>query len=812
MSGQMVVRTAVDVAVPAIDRLYDYTVPEPLQANLRRGMRVVVPFGRGNRREEGIVLAVTDTSAYGNCKQIDMVLDEEPVLTEELLKLAVHMRERLNCTFYAIVRSMLPAGLWFRRETLYAPAVSAEDPRIREKGLETLAEHFAAHSAPISARRIRSLSGNLFSADELVKAGILTRIEGFRPAASEKTDYLYFLTEQGEAVLTDGKCTLPGPVRCEVINFLAHTERAELREIMYYTGASRTTVSALCRDGYLDREKRRVLRRPETDVYVGREVTLNGQQQAAVDGLSAQLDSHSYSPALLFGVTGSGKTEVYIRLIARALEQGKGVIFLVPEISLTPQMTARFYHAFGDDVAVIHSALSIGERFDEWQRIRRGEVHLVVGTRSAVFAPVRELGLIIIDEEHEHTFRSELDPRYHARDVAKYRCRAAGAALVLGSATPSVDTAYAARQGEYACYELSERAVPVGLPQVIVSDKRRSFHEGYRGCLGAELTDMLQQTLENGEQAILFLNRRGSSRSISCMACGHVPQCVNCSTSLSFHRQNGRLICHQCGYSVRAPEVCPVCGSDCLEPIGYGTQMLEDELHGSFPKARVIRMDSDTTSGRGAHMELLGRFAAGEADILIGTQMIAKGLNFPNVTLSAVVDADMSLYTADFRSAERTFSLITQVVGRSGRAEKPGFAVIQTLSPQNDVIQAAAEQDYWSFYEGEIALREALYQPPFCRMVQITLTAAVENDARQSARRLAARMRELLAGPYADLQADLLGPAEAPIFKLNNRYRYTLTLRSPDSREQRAFLTGVLLEFQRDRTNRNITVYADINL
>ncbi|MDD6274595.1 MAG: primosomal protein N' [Clostridiaceae bacterium] len=813
MPEEMIVRVAVDVALPAIDRLYDYTVPNELRGEINCGVRVSVPFGRGNRREEGIILAVTDTSDYKKLKQIDSVLDRTPVLSEEMLKLAVHMRERLNCTFYAIVRSMLPAGLWFRREIRYALSVQpADEGPFMEPELRQLSAYFAEHPAPIPERKLRAVLGADCDVQALLRRGVVRRVEDFRPAASEKTDFVYFLTEMGVSAMSGGECTLKGPVRCEVLAFLAHTERAGLNEIEYYTGASRTTVVSLFKDGYLGREERRILRRPETDVYMGTPAVLNEEQKQVADGVSALLDAQTYAPALLFGVTGSGKTEVYIKLIDHALKKRRGVIVLVPEIALTPQMTARFYHDFGDEIAVMHSGLSVGERYDEWQRIRRGEVHVVVGTRSAVFAPVADLGMIIIDEEHEHTFRSENDPRYHARDVAKYRCREAGAVLLLGSATPSVDSAYAAKSGEYAYFELPHRAVPAGLPQVVVSDRRESYRAGYRGCLGMELTEMLAQTLDNHEQAILFLNRRGASRSLSCMACGHVPQCVNCSTALAYHRENGRLLCHQCGYSIRAPQECPACGSPYLEPVGFGTQALEEELRIRFPDARVLRMDSDTTSGRGAHMELLGTFAAGEADILIGTQMIAKGLNFPNVTLSAVVDADMSLYTGDFRSAERTFSLITQVAGRAGRAEKPGFAVIQTLSPQNDVIEAAANQDYWAFYENEIVLRKALNQPPFCRMVLLTLSSPLEDEARQAARRLAARIRSLLGGPYADLDAQLLGPAEAPIYKLNNRYRYTLTLRCRDSRRQRAFLTGILLEFARDRANRSVMVYSDINL
>lgn len=808
MSQKMIVRVAVDVATPAIDRLYDYEVPEALQGVVSCGMRVSVPFGRGNRREEAMVLSVSDRSEYEKCKQIDAVLDSAPVLSEDLLKLAVHLRERLNCAFYAIVRSMLPAGLWFRRETRYAPeaALFSEETLT----LQALAAYFAENSKPLSVRGLHQYYDG--DPEELVRVGLLRREAAFHAAASEKTDFVYMLTEAGQDSVQDGVCTLRGNARREIVEFLYRAGQAGMQEIEYYTGTSRQTVNALYKDGYLSRETRQVLRRPETDVYLGREVTLNPAQQDVITGLSALLDSRQYRTALLFGVTGSGKTEVYIRLIAHALREGRGVIVLVPEIALTPQMTARFYYEFGDEIAVIHSALSVGERFDEWQRIRRGDVHVVVGTRSAVFAPVQSLGLIIIDEEHEHTFRSEQDPRYHARDVAKYRAHGADALLVLGSATPSVDSAYHARQGDYAYFALTERAVPAGLPQVIVSDKREAYRQGYRGSIGPELQDMLESTLENKEQAILFLNRRGSCRSISCMACGHVPECVNCSTPLSYHRENNRLICHQCGYSIRMLTACPQCDSPYLEQIGVGTQTLETELQERFPGARIIRMDSDTTSGRGAHMELLGRFAAGEADILIGTQMIAKGLNFPNVTLAAVIDADMGLYSGDFRSTERTFSLITQVAGRAGRAEKPGFAVIQTVSPQNDVIEAASRQDYWDFYESEIMLRRVLMQPPFCRMILLTLSSPIENDARQGARRLASRIQELLAGPYADLEATLLGPAEAAIFKLNNRYRYTLTLRCQDSRRLRAFLSGVLLEFRRDRSNRTIVLYSDTNL
>jgi primosomal protein N' (replication factor Y) len=810
----MIVRVAVDVGSYAIDRLYDYAVPEALSASLLPGVRVSVPFGRGNRREEGIIVALAEGSEYKKLKCVDSALDTSPVLSADMLKLAVHLRERLMCTFYSLVRVMLPAGLWFRREVMYSPTPDFTRETALLRGIGTLYERFAKDPSPVNARKLRSWTGAGFDLPGAVMDGLLIKSEGFRPAAAAKTDQVYALTDAGEGVMSDGKCTLKGAVRCEVVEFLSRTERAAMNEIEYYTGASRATVAALLRDGYIEKQTRRVLRRPETDVYIGREIRLNDAQYAAAQGISALMDGGRYAPSLLFGVTGSGKTEVYITLIAKALSQGKGVIVLVPEIALTPQMTARFYHEFGDEIAVIHSALSIGERFDEWERIKNGDIHVVVGTRSAVFSPVQNLGLIIIDEEHEHTFRSERDPRYHARDVAKYRCRTANAALVLGSATPSIDSAHAAKLSEYAYFELTIRAVPVGLPAVTVSDKRESFRAGYAGCIGAELSEMITATLNAGEQAILFLNRRGSSKSVSCMACGFVPHCINCSTALAYHRENDRLLCHQCGYSIKMPNVCPACGSKYLEQIGFGTQTLEEELNTRFPSARVIRMDSDTTAVRGAHMELLGRFAAGDADILIGTQMIAKGLNFPNVTLSAVVDADMGLYTGDFRSSERTFSLITQVAGRSGRAEKPGFAVIQTVSPENDVILSAAKQDYWEFYGGEIAIRQAMNLPPFCRMAQITVASPIEDMARKSVRRLAARIAELIAqsAPFGDMGMSLLGPTEAPIFKLANRYRYTLTLRFTDSRRQREFLSGVLLEFSRAKENRGAAVYCDINL
>jgi len=536
-------------------------------------------------------------------------------------------------------------------------------------------------------------------------------------------------------------------------------------------------------------------------------VRLNEEQQRAFEGLSALAGSGEASGALLYGVTGSGKTQVYIRLIHEVLNAGRKALVLVPEIILTPQLLRIFTSHFGKKIAVLHSSLRAGERYDEWKRARNGEASVVIGTRSAVFAPLDNIGLIILDEEQETSYKSENVPRYHARDVAKYRCVQHKALLVLGSATPSVETMYRAEQGGLHLFSLKQRYNRRSLPQVILADMKEELRQGNDTSISSVLREELRLNLERGEQSILFLNRRGASRMVSCGECGEVPECPRCSVKLTYHSANGRLMCHHCGHTQTLPPCCPSCGG-ILNFIGVGTQRVQEELETLFPSVEVLRMDTDTVSAAHPHEELLDRFRTKKIPILVGTQMVAKGLDFENVTLVGVVAPDLSLYVDDFRAAERTFSLLTQVVGRAGRGERQGRAVVQTYTPDNDVIRFAARQDYGRFYETEIQLRQLRQHPPFADVIIVTASGLDEG----AVLRCCVRLRHALDAELSRIgRWRTLGPAPASVAKVNNRYRYRLTLTGKNSREARLLIAHLLRAAQQDKENRGVSVYADLD-
>ena len=538
---------------------------------------------------------------------------------------------------------------------------------------------------------------------------------------------------------------------------------------------------------------------------------LNEQQQAAFEGLSALAAAGKPAAALLYGVTGSGKTQVYIRLIRQVLDRGRTAIVLVPEIALTPQLLRSFTAQFGDAVAVLHSSLRAGERYDEWKRLRTGKARVAIGTRSAVFAPLKDLGLVILDEEQEATYKSENVPKYHARDVAKYRCTQSGALLVLGSATPSVESMYLARAGVYHCFTLSRRYNEQALPAVFIADMKEELRAGNGTSLSLPLRQALEENLRAGEQSILFLNRRGASRMVSCGECGAVPTCPRCSVHLTYHSANGRLMCHYCGHSERLPAACPACGGT-LNFIGAGTQKVQEELEAAFPGITVLRMDTDTVSATQSHEKLLSRFEKEKIPILVGTQMVAKGLDFENVTLVGVVSADLSLYVDDYRAGERTFSLLTQVVGRAGRGNKKGRAIVQTYTPENDVILCAARQDYDRFYEQEIVLRRLRGCPPFRDLFVVTASGLSESAVLKTCMRLRRSLEDWLERPeFRALEAQVLGPAPASVAKVNDRYRYRLTLACRNTRAVRAMVAHLVRCAQKDKENKGVSVSADVD-
>ena len=806
---------AVDAATYAIDKLYSYRVPDELREQVQIGTRVLVPFGFGNKRAEAVVLAFRQDAGEYKLKPIVEVLDDAPVLTAEQLKLAAWMRERLYCTYFDCVRVMLPAGLWFNRNETYtlAPDADLAALQAREGEAGAVLALFDRPGQTIALYDIRQrLGGKSVTRvlDALAGEGVLTYHSNTSQKSNDKTEKMLSLDmEAGEAM---ARISRRSPARMDVVSVLADGGWMSQKELVYMTGVSDAALRDMVKKGILREHYEERLRTPDfSEVERAAPPVLSAAQQQVYDGISALMDEDAPHAALLFGVTGSGKTQVYLKLIEKALGQGKSAIVLVPEIGLTPQVLRQFAAQFGDEVAVMHSALSVGERYDSFKKVKSGRARVVIGTRSAVFAPVENLGVLIIDEEQDGAYRSEQSPRYHARDVAKYRVAQQNALLVLGSATPSVETYYGAKQGKYPVFRLSERFLGAGLPDVLISDMRGLVREGRTGVIGPQLESELIDTLDKGRQAILFLNRRGNSRVIGCALCGWVPECPSCSTSMTYHSVSGRAMCHYCGASVKITGKCPVCGGESLFTETPGTQKVEQELHEKFPSARVLRMDADTMHTKGAHEKLLSQFARGEADILLGTQMVTKGLDFENVTLVGVLDADQSLYAQDYRARERTFSLITQVVGRAGRRFDTGKAVIQTYSPTHPVILTAARQDYEAFYEREMETRQALQCPPVCGLTVLTAVGEVEQQVLKSLIALKTRLQSLMEGQYADVKAPVLGPAAAQVVKVMGRYRYHLTMRAQNTARWRSLIAGVLREFALDSKNRGITVFADEN-
>lgn len=812
--AEKICAVAVDAATYAIDKLYSYRVPDELREQVQIGTRVLVPFGFGNKRAEAVVLAFREDAGEFKLKPIVEVLDETPILTAEQLRLAAWMRERLYCTYFDCVHAMLPAGLWFKRNETYTLAPDADLAALRERDGEDgqVLALFEQPGQTLSVSEIRDRLGKGAgqTLDALAGEGILVYHSNTAQKTGDKTEKMLRLDMEASEAMSH--ISRRSPARMDVVSLLSDGGAMSQKEIVYMTGVSDAALRDMTKKGILRAEYEEVLRAPDfSEVPRTAAPVLSAAQQQAYDGMAALMDENAPRAALLFGVTGSGKTQVYLQLIAHALEQGKSAIVLVPEIGLTPQLLRQFAARFGEEVAVLHSALSAGERYDSFKKIKTGRARVVIGTRSAVFAPAKNLGVIIIDEEQDAAYRSEQSPRYHARDVAKYRAAQTDALLVLGSATPSVETYYGAKQGKYPVFTLTERFLGAGLPEVIISDMRGLAREGRSGIIGPDLERELISTLEKGKQAILFLNRRGNSRVIGCGVCGWVPECPSCSTTMTYHSVSGRAMCHYCGASVKITGKCPQCGSTSLFTETPGTQKLEEELHERFPSARVLRMDADTMTAKGAHERLLNKFGKGEADILIGTQMVTKGLDFENVTLVGVLDADQSLYAQDYRAHERTFSLITQVVGRAGRRFDTGRAVIQTYSSLHPVILTAARQDYEAFYESEMQTREALRCPPVCDITMITAVGELEQQVLSSLLALKTRLQSLMEGQFADVKAPVLGPAAAQMVKVMGRYRYHLTIRAKDCARWRRLISGVLREFMQDGKNRGVTVFADSN-
>ena len=811
----MIAKIAVSAANFAIDKPYSYRIPEGME--LCPGTRVIVSFGRGNRRTEGVVLIVEPDTGE-TLKTVERVLDDEPLLSQQMLRLAAFLRGRCFCTFFDAIRVMLPAGLWFRAKDTYRLTESHtwKEKEIQQADAQKILLFLEDMGGEAPDRALKGLIPDEKAREEairyLVRKKWLVDETDFDRQLGNKTEKIAVLTSSVEEAMDYASQKMRSPAQKSVLELMCNLGSVAVKELCYFTGAKPATVKRLEELGYLELQDRQVLRCSEIrPAQLDGPLVLNPEQDAAYQGLSKQMSEEDPGVAVLYGVTGSGKTSVYLKLIEKCLAEGKSAMLLVPEIALTPQLLSLLAAHFGQLVAVQHSSLSAGERYDQWKRIRSGDARVIVGTRSAVFAPSVNLGVIILDEEQEHSYRSENSPRYHARDVALWRGLKEKALVVLGSATPSVETMYRAKSGSYRLYTLKERFNGRSLPQVGIVDMKEELRQGNDLSLSYDLLDAIRTTREAGKQTILFLNRRGNSRALVCVECGSAPECPRCSARLTYHSANNRVMCHYCGYSQPAPQRCPDCGGP-LKTVGSGTQKIQQELEGVMPDAKIARMDSDTVNAANTHEMILERFQRERTPVLIGTQMVAKGLNLPDVTLVGVLDADMSLYSGSYRAAENTFNMLTQVVGRAGRGDTPGQAVIQTMVPEHKVITLAAQQDYDSFYELELNLRRVQGYPPFGDMASITFIGQEEAHVLRGAAKFRDSLAACLKQPaYAGEKCGILGPAPCAVPKINYHFRYRLTLRCAMSRQLRLLIAHLLREFSKDGANRGVSAFADVN-
>ena len=812
----MIAKIAVSAATFAIDKPYSYLVPEGM--NLAPGQRVQLPFGRGNRRCEGIVLAVEPGIDPG-LKYVERALDEQPVLCATQLKLASFLRERYFCTFYDAARAMLPAGLWFQTKASYLLTEdrSWQDKMIKKPGAVEILRLMTDLGGCGDENALRSLIPDEEALEEalsyLVKKKWITAQTEFQRRVNDKTEKIVTLASSPEEAMEYASHRpKSAAMQRSVLELLCSLGTVSAKELCYFTGAKMPTIQSLEKKGYVTLSERPVLRcREIRPARLEGPLVLNEEQKTCFDGLKAQMEQENPGVALLYGITGSGKTSVYIQLIRSCLDTGKTALLLVPEIALTPQLLGLLVAYFGDQVAILHSSLGVGERYDQWKRVRDGDAKVVVGTRSAVFAPCEKPGLIILDEEQEHSYKSENAPRYDAKEVAVWRGAKEKALVLLGSATPSVESMYRARSGMFTLYTLKNRYNGRPLPEVEIVDMRQELKMGNDKTLSYPLLQGIHDNAKADKQTILLLNRRGASRALVCVDCRETPNCPRCDVRLTYHSANGRLMCHYCGFSQVVPNRCPSCGGP-LKPIGTGTQKVQQELEELFPDMPVMRMDTDTVNAVNTHEKILERFEQEHVPVLIGTQMVAKGLNLPDVTLVGVLDADLSLYSGGFRSGETTFNMLTQVVGRAGRGQYPGHAMIQTLVPEHQVIKLASRQDYDSFYELEVNLRRVQNAPPFGDLATVTFTGQDETAVLRGAAKFRDSLNACLRQtPYTEEQCTVLGPAPCPVPKINYNFRHQLTLRCRMTKALRGLLAHLLRQFAKDPQNRGVSAFVDVN-
>lgn len=810
---------AVENTAFSFDKLFTYLISDDLAEKASVGCRVLVDFGKSRKKRQGFILGIGESEENTDIKlkPIYDVIDDTPYLTEETAKLALWLADRTFCPVFDCAKALLPSGICLNVIESYRTSSLTDNIDLSDFPEEErlIIEFLDKKDDFVAADKIYDklkISPDKKILETLCDKGYLLKNVDANRRVGDASVKKAFISGKYES---EGLITVKLTAKQQsVIDFLRESGSATVKEISYYTGVTGSVTDKLRSMGILEYKDIEVFRTPEKMRSTPRDnspIILSDMQNDAYIKLSEKLNSEKPEASLLFGVTGSGKTKVYMRLIDDVAARNGGVIVLVPEISLTPQLLTVFYARYGEKVAVLHSGLSVGERADEWKRIKNGSANIVVGTRSASFAPLENLQLFIIDEEQEGSYKSEMSPRYHARDVAKFRCAYHNALLLLASATPSVETYANALGGRYGLVELTERYSKSGLPTVKTVDMSDRENMNGMRAVSEVLADEMRYNLEHNQQTILLINRRGFNTFVACTKCKNVIMCPNCSISMTYHSANNRLMCHYCGYSEPLRTTCPVCEADTIRFSGFGTQKVASEVESLFPDAKVLRMDADTTVAKNSHDKYFSQFANGEYDIMVGTQMVAKGLDFPNVTLVGVISVDQQLYNDDYKSTERVFDLLTQVVGRSGRGEESGRAVIQTLAPENAVIELAADQDYKSFFDAEIMIRRGMIYPPYCDLCVVSFSGVGELNVHSAAKEFFRLFKNQIDGEHSDEKVVVLGPVPPKISKINNRHRDRIIIKCKNSKRFRKIISDCLKELSTNKKYNNITAFADMN-
>lgn len=811
-----IAKVAVEGTLYHFDMEFDYIIPENIDTNNLVGSRVLVPFGLGNKKKHGVVFEVVSGKLDEKIKPIYAVLDKAPLLSVEMISLARWMKRRYYCTLFDAVKTMLPSGINRKLVNYYK---LSDNINFLEKFDLTdseinIIEILKKKDKFISYKKLQ-LETSVDNLDKILlrlkKLGIILQKEDSINKVSDASIKMVAVTDIGKVKNLNLKLTQK---QKKVYDAIKACSEISVKEVCYYTGVTASVVDSLVKKGIVYYFENQVYRNPYKNIeklYNKEDILLSDEQKTSFNNLYKEYTSGKASVSLLYGVTGSGKTAVFMKLIEAVRKDKKGIIVMVPEIALTSSLIRQFHQRFGEKVAVFHSGLSVGERADEWKRVKNGDADIAIGTRSAVFAPFENLGLIIMDEEQEYTYKSDSSPRFHARDIAKFRCKQNNTLLVLASATPSIESYYMALNGRYSLNTISRRYGQANLPKVKIVDLNEEINKGNNSAFSEILIKELVENLQNHKQSIILMNRRGYNTFASCRACNEVLTCPNCSISLTYHSANGRLMCHYCGYSVEFTDECPNCHEHEIRYLGFGTQKIEEDLQKVVPEARILRMDADTTMAKFSHDRKFRLFSEGKYDIMIGTQMVAKGLDFDNVTLVGVLSADQSLYNNDFRSYERTFSLLTQVVGRAGRGNYAGRAIIQTYTPENSVISLAAQQNYDEFYNSEIKMRKAMLYPPFVDLCVICFFGKNQERILSAAKDFFNMLRKLASKDYSELPLRVLEPSQTTIIKLNNKYRHKLIIKFRNSRRFQKLISRLLVWFEKDKKYSEVSVYVDVN-